>query len=152
MRRVFFSFDWDDVWRVNQVRNSWVTQGEKAGFEDKADFEKIAGQGDGAIMKWIDSQLSGTSVTCVLIGSKTATSTWVNYEIQKSVEKANGLLGIYIHNIKDEYGYTSNKGKNPFLNPPLHSFRPASYYDWDIDDGRNNLGDWIEEAAQEVGR
>ena len=27
MRHVFFSFDWDDVWRVNQVRNSWVTKG-----------------------------------------------------------------------------------------------------------------------------
>ena len=24
MRKVFFSFDWDDVFRADQVRNSWV--------------------------------------------------------------------------------------------------------------------------------
>ena len=27
MKHVFFSFDWDDVWRVNQVWHSWVAKG-----------------------------------------------------------------------------------------------------------------------------
>jgi hypothetical protein len=27
MRKVFFSFAWEDIWQVNQVRNSWVTKG-----------------------------------------------------------------------------------------------------------------------------
>lgn len=42
-RRAFFSFHYkNDVWRANQVRNSWVTQGkEAAGFIDSAEFEKI---------------------------------------------------------------------------------------------------------------
>ena len=43
MRHVFFSFDWDDVWRVNQVRNSWVAKGSytAAGFVDSADVETL---------------------------------------------------------------------------------------------------------------
>lgn len=102
MRRVFFSFDWDDVWKANQVRNSWVTKGnyESAGFVDAADIEKVKRYTDDAIKRWIDKQLNGTSVTCVLIGSQTSNSKWVNYEIQESIKKENGLLGVYIHNIR----------------------------------------------------
>lgn len=63
-RKVFFSFKYKDVSRAMVVRNSWVTQGtQAAGFIDAADFEKVKRQGDGAIQRWIDAQLNGTSVT-----------------------------------------------------------------------------------------
>ena len=103
MRHVFFSFDWDDVWRVNQVRNSWVAKGNytAAGFVDSAEIETLKRDTDLAIKRWIGKQMNGTSVTCVLIGSQTANSRWVKYEIEKSIEKGNGLLGVYIHNVKD---------------------------------------------------
>ena len=60
-RRAFFSFHYkNDVWRANQVRNSWVTQGkEAAGFIDSAEFEKIKEKGDNAVEDWIDEQLKG---------------------------------------------------------------------------------------------
>src|SRR6266478_2355983 len=73
-RSAFFSFYYKkDVARANQVRNSWVTKGDKeaAGFTDAAAFEEVEKGGDAAIKKWINSQLSGTSVTVVLIGSET---------------------------------------------------------------------------------
>lgn len=80
-RRAFFSFHYkNDVWRANQVRNSWVTQGkEAAGFIDSAEFEKIKGKGkgDNAVEDWIDEQLKGTSVTVVLIGSETSNRKYV---------------------------------------------------------------------------
>ena len=43
MRHVFFSFDWDDVWRVNQVRHSWVAKGSytEADFVDSAEIETL---------------------------------------------------------------------------------------------------------------
>ncbi|MCY4613402.1 MAG: TIR domain-containing protein [Nitrospira sp.] len=89
MRRVFFSFDWDDVWQVNQVRNSWVTKGnyKVAGFVDAAEIETVKNRTDKAIQEWIDEQMKGTSVTCILIGSKTDECKWVKYEIEKSIEK-----------------------------------------------------------------
>ncbi|MDE0205735.1 MAG: TIR domain-containing protein [Candidatus Tectomicrobia bacterium] len=161
MRHVFFSFDWDDVWRVNQSRFSWVSKGSytEAGFVDEAEIETLKRSTDAAIRRWIDDQLYGTSVTCVMIRSRTAYSKWVRYEIQQSINKGNGLVGIYIHNMKDSYGLMSYAGKDPFSEPPFN-FRPASYlvypccsyYDWVRDNGHWNLGDWIERAAQQAGR
>jgi len=116
-RKVFFSFHYEkDVWRANVVRNSWVTKPNRdaAGFIDAAEFEKIKRQGDLAIKRWINSQLKGTTVTAVLIGAETYKRRWVRYEIIKSFDKSNGLLGIYIHKIKDQYGKTDSKGESPF--------------------------------------
>lgn len=144
-RRVFFSFKYEDVSRAMVVRNSWVTQGrEAAGFVDKADFEKIKKQGDTAIRNWIDKQFQGTSVTVVLVGAKTCTSRWVKYEIEQSIKRGNGLLGVDISKIKDLQGKTSERcGQIP---------KGYDFYLWNTDEGYKNLGNWIEKAAREAGR
>jgi len=115
MRKVFFSFAWEDVWKVNQVRNSWVTKGsyQNAGFTDKAEIEKLKLQTNKAIKVWINKQMQGTSVTCVLIGKNTNNSKWVKYEIQQSINNNKGIVVIYIHNVKNNKGVTSNIGENP---------------------------------------
>ena len=144
-RRVFFSFKYEDVSRAMVVRNSWVTQGkEAAGFIDAAEFEKIKQQGDTAIKKWIDKQLEGTSVTIVLVGEKTCNSRWIKYEIEKSIEKGNGLLGIDISKIKDLQGKTSERCDQI---PKEYTF-----YLWNKEKGYQNMGDWIEKAAQDAER
>lgn len=92
-RRVFFSFDYDrDVWRASQVRNSGMTS-DSRGFIDAADWESIEREGDSAIKRWINEQLDGTTVTAVLIGAETDKSEWVRYEIERSWEIGNGILG-----------------------------------------------------------
>lgn len=145
MRHVFFSFKYLDVSRAMVVRNSWVAQGRKAaGFIDAADFEKIKRQGDIAIKRWIDGQLENTSVTVVLVGEHTCDSRWVKYEITKSIKRGNGLLGIDISRIKDFNGKMSERcGQIPKGYP---------FYLWNKNDGYNNMGDWIEEAAKQAGR
>ena len=50
----------------------------------------------------------------VLIGEKTAGRKWINYEIEKAIELNKGIVGIYIHNLKDSFGKQSNQGRNPF--------------------------------------
>lgn len=127
------------------VRKSWVAQGrEAAGFIDAADFEELKRRGDAAIRNWIDTQLKGTSVTVVLVGEKTCASLWVKYEIEKSKEIGNGLLGIDISKIKDFQGNTSDRcGQIP---------KGYNFYLWFNEDGYNNMGDWIEKAAREAGR
>lgn len=144
-RRVFFSFKYEDVSRGMVVRNSWVAQGkEAAGFVDAADFEKIKKQGDAAIKRWIDNQLNGTSVTVILVGEKTCNSRWVKYEISKSIEIGNGLLGIDISKIKDLKRDTTDRcGEIP---------KDYPFYLWNRDDGYHNMGDWIEKAAKAAGR
>jgi hypothetical protein len=160
-RRVFFSFHFDrDNWRVAQVRNSWVVRpGDSAQpFLDKAEWEAIERQGKAAIRTWIDNQMKGTSVTAVLIGQETAGREWVEYEIKKTVEDGKGLLGIYIHGLKDRNQSTDWKGSNPFermyvkvgsSQQPLSNFYPT--YDWVADKGYENLPRWIDAAAQAAG-
>ena len=145
-RRVFFSFEYKkDISRSMVVRKSWVTQErEAAGFVDAADFEAIEKEGDAAIRRWIDNQLKGTSVTVVLVGSKTCGSRWVAYEIEKSEEEGKGLLGIDISQIKDLSENRSVRcGKLPKGYP---------FYFWNNDKGYANMGDWIEAAAKAAGR
>lgn len=145
-RRVFFSFEYsNDVQRAMVVRNSWVTQGrEAAGFVDAADFEKLKRTGDAAVKRWIDGQLTGTSVTVVLVGAATCSSTWVAYEIQRSKELGHGLIGIDISKIKNWAGETTSRcGRIPAGYP---------FYLWNNDDGFHNMGAWIEAAAKAAGR
>ena len=143
-RRVFFSFEYGDVSRAMVVRNSWVTQGrEPAGFIDAADFEELEEEGEDAIKEWIDDQLRGTSVTAVLVGKNTCGSKWVGYEIEKSEERGNGLLGIDVSKIKDLAGETTDRcGKIP------HGY---DFYLWNNDEGYKNIGEWIEKAAEDAG-
>lgn len=144
-RKCFFSFKYKDVSRAMVVRNSWVTQGkESVGFIDAAEFEKLKQQGDSAIKNWIDKQLNGTSVTVVLVGKETCTSRWVKYEIERSIEIRNGLLGIDVSKIKDLQENTSERcGQIP---------KGYSFYLWNKDNGYRNMGNWIEKAAKEAGR
>lgn len=160
-RKVFFSFHYEnDVWRANIVRNSWVTKPntDSAGFVDAADFEEVKKGGDSAIKKWIDNQLIGTSVTVVLIGSDTSNRDYVKYELAQSYSRGNGILGIYIHQLKNKIGNISPKGnilfgdigKDEYGNKVNFSNYPC--YDWLNADGYNNLGKWVETAAKKAGR
>lgn len=145
-RKVFFSFHYAaDSWRVGQVRNSAVISRFEKTFHDRAKWESIKRQGDDNVRRWIEQQLLGTSVTVVLVGAGTASRRWVRYEIKRSVEMEKGLLGVDISKIKDHWGETSPTGVNP-----LPSWAPL--YRWNNDDGRQNLGRWIEVAARQAGR
>ncbi len=161
-RKVFFSFHFDrDSWRVAQVRNCNVVTSNyvRNDFVDSASWEAVKRGGDNAIRNWIDNQLKGTSVTVVLIGNQTNERKYVHYEIEKSIEKGNGFLGIYIHNIRNQFQMTDFIGANP-----LNSWRVNTTfgiqllsqlfrtYDWVLHDGRNNIGNWIEEAARIAGK
>jgi hypothetical protein len=144
-RRVFFSFEYGDVTRAMVVRNSWVAQGrESAGFTDGAAFEQLKATGDAAVKAWIDGQLVGTSVTAVLVGADTCASKWVRYEIDQSIARGNGMLGIDISKTKDFAGNTSERcGEIP---------TGYSFYLWNSGKGYENLGSWIEAAATAAGK
>jgi hypothetical protein len=158
-RKVFFSFHYErDAWRISQVRNSHVVHSNYSSppFLDWADWEAILKKGKDAVRNWIDNQLSGASVTIVLIGYQTYSREWVLYEIEKSYKDNKGLLGIYIHNIKDQNSQTDFQGTNPFNLLTDKQGYPLSKtiktFDWVYDNGRVNIGNWIENAAKQVGR
>lgn len=159
-KRVFFSFHYtQDNWRAAQVRNAGVVEGNAPVFDN--DWETITRGGDTAIQRWIDGQMSGKSCAIVLIGSHTADRKWINYEITKAWNDGKGLVGVYIHNLKDRHGNLSTKGINPFSKlimnydgrTPLSSVAKA--YDppyWTSTSVYNhineNLDAWVEEAVR----
>ncbi|MDH1341352.1 TIR domain-containing protein [Ectopseudomonas oleovorans] len=144
-RKVFFSFQYEDVHRAMNVRNSNVIAADtKVGFIDKADFEAVERKGDAAIKKWIDDQLHGTSVTVVLVGATTDKSKWVKYEIEQSLVRGNGILTIDISKIADLNGKTTGCCA---LRVP-----GAPHYLWNNNNGRENLGKWVEAAAKAAGK
>jgi hypothetical protein len=159
-RKVFFSFHYErDGQRASVVRNSWVTKGDAAGYIDSASWEEVKGRGETAIKRWIEDQLSGTSVTAVLIGAETSSRDWVKYEIKRSYERGNGMLGIYLHNIKDFESKTDTPGNNQFgeigqdaNGSSLYFWSLYPTYDWVQNDGYRNLGAWVENAAKKAGR
>jgi len=153
-RKVFYSFHFKrDAWRAAQVRNSNVIADEdEFGVIDSVAWEQIERQGDEAIKRWINDQLKFTSVTVVLIGAQTAERDWVDYEIRQSWKRGNALLGLRIHGIKNQDTETDIPGANPFASIRLADGTSLSsiirVYDWVADNGRANLGTWVESAFE----
>jgi hypothetical protein len=156
-RKVFFSFCWDDNWAVNQIRNIGTFETMNKKFTDHADIEAVKRSSNESIKKWINDQLDGATVTCVLIGSDTSQSKWVSYEIDRSLERKMGVFGIFVHKIKGKDGLTSPKGQNPFhhlSNVNLNAYDPSiecntsTTYECISD----NIEKWIERAAKQAGR
>lgn len=118
-RKIFFSFKYDDVFKVEQIRNSRKLKSDynNIGFFDKAQREKIKKNSEQEIKKWIDKQLFGTTITIVLIGPRTSISKFVRYEIEESIKRGNGLLGIYIHKMKSIDNISNSSEKYAFLRP-----------------------------------
>jgi hypothetical protein len=117
-RRVFFSFHHrQDIWRVNQIRNSWrylhESEREAEGFYDGSIWERSKAAGDESLKALIRDGIKNTSVTCVLAGTYTYQRRWVRYEIARSIVKGNGLLTTKIHSVRDSSGFPSSEGPNP---------------------------------------
>ncbi|WP_167344092.1 TIR domain-containing protein [Haloferax massiliensis] len=154
---MFFSYHFQrDAWRANQVRHSWIPHPDReaAGFFDAADQEEVKRQSEKAIKRWIDRQLQNTTVTAVLIGEETAERPYVQYEIEKSIERENGILGIRIDSLKNRHGKRGSWGENPLDHyyvdtgsgeATLSSIFPT--YQWKENNGKENMSEWVEEAV-----
>lgn len=158
-RSVFYSFHYsEDNWRVAQIRNIGLIEGNSLATSN--DWEKVKKEGDISIRNWIDSQLRNRSCTIVLIGESTSDRKWIKYEIEKSWNEGKGLLGIYIHNLKNAQGKRSGKGDNPFENFTIEQGSKklsevvkaydTPYYNsqYAYNYIKENIERWIEEAIQ----
>ena len=156
-RKVFFSFYYqDDIFQVNQIRNSWRfrSNGSTQPFVDKAEFESIKRTGDNAVRNWINKQMLGCGVLAVLIGPNTHSRKWVRYEVQKAAQERMGIVGIHLGGMKKPYGLeTKSFGITPsplFRSLPIYT--SVSEYNWVRDVGYMNMERWINSAAAKVGR
>jgi hypothetical protein len=157
-RRAFYSFHYQpDCWRVATVRNIGAIEGNRQATDN--DWQTVTKGGDDAIKRWIADQMNGRTCTVVLVGSATANRKWINHEIVKSWNDNMGVVGIYIHGLKNSEGNISMQGTNPFdyirhrptgnklssivkcYNPPGSNSQER--YDWI----KRYLSDAVEEAV-----
>lgn len=161
-RQVFFSFEYNkDNWRAGQVRNMGKVDGSST-FNDN-DWEEVKSKSDAKIKEWIDSQMAKRSCLVVLIGATTSGRKWINYEIEKAYELNKGIVGIYIHGLKDSNGDQTTKGSNPFYQFYIgeeskrlsnyvtcfeSTYKSSSYV---YDDIKENIEQLIEDAISAAG-
>lgn len=97
----------------------------------------------------------------MLIGYGTAYRPYVQYEIRRSYERGNGLLGIWLDNLRGQDGRASFlRGGNSFerVKVPGGFFGETTLaeklsipvYDWVNADGRKNIASWIERAPKKT--
>ena len=156
-RQVFYSFHFArDSQRVSQVKNMGVVGGQQ--ILSSNDWEDVKKGGNDAIKQWIAEEMKGKSCLVVLIGKETAGRKWVKYEIEKAWNDKKGVVGVYIHNLKNLAGEQDTKGNNPFttftmcegkkqMSNTVKAYDPpytTSTYVYDHI--KENLADWVEEA------
>ena len=145
-RRVFFSFDYKYVWKVNQIRSMTNVIGTAAaGFQDASLWEEAKKKRDKEIKSMIDDALKNTSVTVVCVTYGTSVRKYIDYEIDKSLERGNGLVAIQIHHLKDQNGETGSPGAIP-SKIEANGFKGYKY------SNKEALARWIEEAAKLAGK
>ena len=149
MRRCFFIFDYDnDLARAKQIDDLGLVQGSApAGFDDATRWQESKNAGDDAVRKLIDDALSGTSATIVLIGENTANLDYVDYAIDRSIARNNGIVGFFVHDMPDESGRTSAQGGVPYEAAAAEKLDAHHYdtHDWDP----GSFAERVEGAATE---
>jgi hypothetical protein len=127
-RRVFISYQHEDQMKAKGFNLLRWNKNVDVQFVGRHLLDPVNSNNRDYIRSKVKEQLSGTSVTVVLIGEKTSESGWVADEVRWSLEKGNGVLGIRL----DSAGET----------PQALSDCGAEVIDWDA----HEFADAIERA------
>ena len=94
-RHVFISFDHDDLDEVNLLRGQAKNDRLDLQFDDHSVKEPYESANADYIKRNIREKIDRCSVTLVYLTGKTASSKWVNWEIEESVKRGKGVIGVY---------------------------------------------------------
>jgi len=95
-RRIFLSYQHLDQLKAKGFNLMRYNKSLDLSFVTRGLLDPVKSEDPAYIAGQIKARLKGTSVTVVLLGDRTADSSWVAKELQWSVEKdpPNGLVGI----------------------------------------------------------
>lgn len=145
-RRVFFSFDYKNVYKANLIKDlPDVLATAAAGFESSAQWDEQKVRGDLEVKEMIDSALADTTVSVILISRGAAARKYINFEIYESLARGNGLVAVQIHTIPDELGKLDEPGDIPSQIAD-NGFKAYKYTN------QMDLAAWVEEAAKITGK
>ena len=94
-RNVFLSFSSDDLNEVNLLRGQAKNDDNDLEFSDRSLKEPFNSENADYIKRGIREKIDQASVTAVYLTEKSAKSEWVNWEIEESLRKGKGVIGVY---------------------------------------------------------
>ena len=93
-RRVFISYQHQDQMKAKGFNLMRYNENLDLDFVGRHLLDPVNSTNADYISRMIREQITGSSATVVLIGKDTADSDWVAQEIQWSLEKGNGIVGV----------------------------------------------------------
>jgi hypothetical protein len=133
-RKGFFSFHYDDIMRVNNVRKAWTLAHPdreiKRNFYDRSLWESTKRTNPEGLKKLIRDGMTYSSTVCVMVGTGTWARPWVRYEIARAVVDKKGLLAIHINGIRrhDQHRQADQLGMNPLDFIGIYKAPTGSFY------------------------
>src|SRR5262245_1164863 len=130
-RRVYFAFDFDDLARVEAVRQSGkvgLRETIQRGFYDRAVWESRAAKNEAGLLALMREAVRNSATVCVLSGANSWRSRWVKYEIARAVIEERGLLAIHVNGIESAHGAAEPAGLNPLHVMGLYQHESGHYY------------------------
>lgn len=137
-RKAFFSFHFDDIMRVNNVRNAWKIDHRDSplnrSFYDSSLWESRKTLGPEGIKQMIRVGVTRTSAVCILAGSQTWSRRWVRYEITRAILDERGLLTVHLNNLPHHRTRSADIfGHNPLAHMGIAKIQkyprmPARYF------------------------
>lgn len=94
-RNVFISFDSDDLDEVNLLRGQAKNENNNLEFSDYSLKEPFDSENAEYIKRGICEKINKASVTVVYLTNDSAKSKWVNWEIEESLNRGKGVIGVY---------------------------------------------------------
>lgn len=94
-RHVFISFDHEDLDEVNLLRGQAKNEKVDFQFDDHSVKEPYDSTNTDYIKRQIRDKIDRCSVTVVYLTDKSANSKWVNWEIEESLKRGKGVVGVY---------------------------------------------------------
>lgn len=118
-RHVFISFAYEDVDEVNLLRGQAKNENTDLQFDDFSVKEAFDSENADYIKRKIRERIDRCSVTVVYLSDKTASSSWVNWEIEESFKRGKGVIGVY------------KEGGQPTKTPPAFQQNNCKAVKWE---------------------
>ncbi|OGA55005.1 MAG: hypothetical protein A3F77_18660 [Betaproteobacteria bacterium RIFCSPLOWO2_12_FULL_67_28] len=92
---VFISFPYENADEVNLLRGQTKNENSALRFDDYSVKDAFESSNAEYIKRQIREKIDRCSVTLVYLSSKTASSRWVAWEIEESLKRGKGVVGVY---------------------------------------------------------
>jgi antiphage defense system Thoeris ThsB-like protein len=148
-RKVYFAFDFDDVIRVNNVRQVGKIgprEERNRTFYDRSIWESRNIKTDEGLKNLMREAVRHSSAVCALIGTNTWRSRWAKYEIARAIIDERGLLAVHLNGINHHVRHAPDRrGINPLHVMGVYHSPNGNYYLYEKHPAVTN------EAAAELG-